>query len=70
MGKGGRHIKKDLRQVGLGVKYDLEWLDLRQEMVEVTCGFQAVWWISLLGEDLLDSQDGLCSVELVSWLVS
>ena len=70
LGIGGRQIKKDLQQVGLGVKYGLEWLDLRQEMVEVTCDFQAVRWISLLDEELLDSQEGLCSVELVIWLVS
>jgi len=40
---GGRQIKYDLQQVGLGLIYGLEWLDLRQEMVEVSCGFQAVW---------------------------
>ena len=61
---GGGDIKKDIHSVGLGVKYGLEWLDLRQEMVEISCGFQAVWWNSWLGEDLLDSQEG------VSWLVS
>jgi len=70
LGIGGRHIEKDLQQVGLGVKYGLEWLDLRQELVEVTCDFQAVWWISLLGEELLDSQERLCSVEVASYLVS
>jgi len=64
LGLGGRHIKNDLHPVGLGVKYGLEWLDLRQEMVEVSCGFQALRCISLLGEGLLDSKDGICSVEL------
>jgi len=59
---GGRHIKYDLQQVGQGLIYGLEWLDLRQEMVEVSCGFQAIWWIYLLGENLLDSQGRLCSV--------
>jgi len=29
LGMGGWHIKKELQQVGLGVKYGLEWLDLR-----------------------------------------
>jgi len=33
-------------------------------MVEVSCGFQALRCISLLGEGLLDSKDGICSVEL------
>jgi len=70
LGIGGRHIKKDLQKMGLGVKHGLECLHLRQEMLEVSCGFQAVWSISLLGEDLLDSPDGFCSVELLSCLFS
>jgi len=31
--------------------------------------FHTMWRISSLAEDMLTSQEGLCSMELVSWLV-
>jgi hypothetical protein len=59
------NIKMDLREVDWGGGTD--WIDLAQYRDRWRVVMNAVVGISRVAEDLLDSEEGLCSVELVKY---
>jgi hypothetical protein len=70
-------LQNILQGLGLGGMGSMDWIDLAQERdrwqasvtTVMTFGFHNIWGMSWLAEDLLASEEGICSLELVSWLV-